>query len=197
VFRRRADHRVGHAHQWAAYGVDDDRADLASFDFRPFGASLSVYRQCCAELFGIPTARAISETPGCRFDAASSTRGDVRAARASAALVSIPSDRPLTACVGSPTLTRMFQYVAHVPLHGTILFVPADRPDRVGKALGSGVDAVVVDLEDAVHSGRKDVARGLITRRSRGRHQRRMAHHPRPDLPARNRMGGGRAGAHT
>ena len=30
------------------------------------------------------------------------------------------------------------------------LFVPADRPERYAKALASGADAVMVDLEDAV-----------------------------------------------
>ena len=30
------------------------------------------------------------------------------------------------------------------------LFVPATRPERIPKALQSGADAVIVDLEDAV-----------------------------------------------
>ena len=32
----------------------------------------------------------------------------------------------------------------------TYLFVPGNRPDRFGKALASGADAVIIDLEDAV-----------------------------------------------
>ena len=32
----------------------------------------------------------------------------------------------------------------------TALFVPASRPERIPKALASGADAVIVDLEDAV-----------------------------------------------
>ena len=32
----------------------------------------------------------------------------------------------------------------------TYLFVPGNRPERFAKALGSGADAVVLDLEDAV-----------------------------------------------
>ena len=32
------------------------------------------------------------------------------------------------------------------------LFVPASRPERIGKALSAGADAVIVDLEDAVFS---------------------------------------------
>jgi citrate lyase subunit beta/citryl-CoA lyase len=41
----------------------------------------------------------------------------------------------------------------------TYLFVPGNRPDRFGKALASGADAVVLDLEDAVAAGAKDAAR--------------------------------------
>ena len=39
------------------------------------------------------------------------------------------------------------------------LFVPADRPVRYAKALASGADAVIVDLEDAVAASAKDGAR--------------------------------------
>lgn len=39
------------------------------------------------------------------------------------------------------------------------LFVPGDRPERFAKALASGADAVVVDLEDAVVPAAKAVAR--------------------------------------
>jgi citrate lyase beta subunit len=41
----------------------------------------------------------------------------------------------------------------------SFLFVPATRPDRVGKALASGADVVVVDLEDAVAESDKTAAR--------------------------------------
>src|SRR3954449_6650979 len=44
----------------------------------------------------------------------------------------------------------------------TYLFVPGDRPDRFDKALGSGADAVILDLEDAVAATRKDIARAAI-----------------------------------
>lgn len=40
-----------------------------------------------------------------------------------------------------------------------LLFVPAIRPDRIDKALASGADAVIVDLEDAVAPADKDAAR--------------------------------------
>jgi citrate lyase subunit beta/citryl-CoA lyase len=44
----------------------------------------------------------------------------------------------------------------------TYLFVPGNRPDRFGKALESGADAVVLDLEDAVAAGAKDAARESV-----------------------------------
>ena len=42
------------------------------------------------------------------------------------------------------------------------LFVPADRPERIAKALASGADAVIVDLEDAVAPAAKDAARAAL-----------------------------------
>jgi citrate lyase subunit beta / citryl-CoA lyase len=39
------------------------------------------------------------------------------------------------------------------------LYVPGHRPERVAKALVSGADAVVIDLEDAVPADQKDAAR--------------------------------------
>ena len=42
----------------------------------------------------------------------------------------------------------------------TYLFVPGDRPERFDKAIASGADAVIVDLEDAVAAEDKDRARG-------------------------------------
>jgi citrate lyase subunit beta / citryl-CoA lyase len=47
-----------------------------------------------------------------------------------------------------------------VPL--TWLYVPGDRPDMVVKALRSGADVVLVDLEDAVAPGRKAYARDAV-----------------------------------
>jgi citrate lyase subunit beta / citryl-CoA lyase len=44
----------------------------------------------------------------------------------------------------------------------TYLFVPGDRPERFDKALASGADAVVLDLEDAVAVGHKTLAREAI-----------------------------------
>jgi len=48
------------------------------------------------------------------------------------------------------------------PLPRTYLFVPGDRPERYAKALASGADAVVVDLEDAVAPTAKDAARAAV-----------------------------------
>ena len=42
------------------------------------------------------------------------------------------------------------------------LFVPADRPERFAKALASGADAVIVDLEDAVAPDAKAAARAAL-----------------------------------
>jgi citrate lyase subunit beta/citryl-CoA lyase len=42
------------------------------------------------------------------------------------------------------------------------LYAPADRPERFGKALDAGADAVIVDLEDAVTASRKAEARNAL-----------------------------------
>lgn len=42
------------------------------------------------------------------------------------------------------------------------LFVPGDRPERFAKALASGADAVILDLEDAVAPDRKAAARQQV-----------------------------------
>ncbi len=42
------------------------------------------------------------------------------------------------------------------------LFVPASRPERIGKARKSGADAVIVDLEDAVEPAAKPAARAAL-----------------------------------
>ena len=44
----------------------------------------------------------------------------------------------------------------------TALYAPADRPERFGKALHSGADAVIIDLEDAVVAARKGEARAAL-----------------------------------
>jgi citrate lyase subunit beta/citryl-CoA lyase len=45
----------------------------------------------------------------------------------------------------------------------TYLFVPGNRPDRFAKALASGADRVILDLEDAVAPGDKAAARAAVT----------------------------------
>jgi citrate lyase subunit beta/citryl-CoA lyase len=44
----------------------------------------------------------------------------------------------------------------------SVLFVPGTRPDRFARALASGADAVVFDLEDSVDAGRKTEARKTV-----------------------------------
>lgn len=50
----------------------------------------------------------------------------------------------------------------HNPPYRSFLFVPGSRPERFEKALSSGADAVIFDLEDAVAPGDKDAARQAI-----------------------------------
>ncbi|MDE2080965.1 MAG: CoA ester lyase [Burkholderiales bacterium] len=47
-------------------------------------------------------------------------------------------------------------------LSRTYLFVPGNRPERFAKALASGADAVILDLEDAVAPEAKPAARDAI-----------------------------------
>ena len=49
-----------------------------------------------------------------------------------------------------------------MPRLRSLLFVPGDRPDRMEKALGSGADALILDLEDAVAPGAKPAARAAV-----------------------------------
>lgn len=44
----------------------------------------------------------------------------------------------------------------------SLLFVPADRPERFAKAAASGADAIILDLEDSVALSRKAVAREAV-----------------------------------
>jgi citrate lyase subunit beta/citryl-CoA lyase len=44
----------------------------------------------------------------------------------------------------------------------SLLFVPGDRPDRMEKALASGADALILDLEDSVLAGKKAEAREAV-----------------------------------
>ena len=46
----------------------------------------------------------------------------------------------------------------------SMLFVPGDRPERFAKAVASGADAVIFDLEDAVVTDRRPAARQEIAR---------------------------------
>lgn len=45
----------------------------------------------------------------------------------------------------------------------SLLFVPADRPERHAKALASGADLVIIDLEDAVAPDAKPAARQALS----------------------------------
>ena len=56
----------------------------------------------------------------------------------------------------------------HITTASSYLFVPANRPERYAKALESGADAVIVDLEDAVALPQKEEARATLARWLRG-----------------------------
>ncbi|MBV1927825.1 MAG: CoA ester lyase, partial [Rhodobacteraceae bacterium] len=47
-------------------------------------------------------------------------------------------------------------------MHHSLLFVPADRPERFDRAVASSAGAAVIDLEDAVQPEAKDAARANI-----------------------------------
>lgn len=44
----------------------------------------------------------------------------------------------------------------------SLLFVPGDRPERMEKALNSGADAIILDLEDSVSLAHKQMAREAV-----------------------------------
>ena len=43
----------------------------------------------------------------------------------------------------------------------SLLFIPADDERKLGKGVGCGADALILDLEDAVSTPRKAAARGI------------------------------------
>jgi len=68
----------------------------------------------------------------------------------------------------------------------SLLFVPGDRPDRMEKALASGADALILDLEDAVAAAAKPEARRAVASF--------VAAHPKNNLWVRiNPLDGGEA----
>jgi citrate lyase subunit beta / citryl-CoA lyase len=53
---------------------------------------------------------------------------------------------------------RLHPHAAGVTMR-SLLFVPADAPNKLDKALGCGADAIIVDLEDSIAPEGKDAAR--------------------------------------
>jgi len=51
----------------------------------------------------------------------------------------------------------------HLGRARSFLFVPASRPERIAKAVATGTDVVIVDLEDAVAPADKPSARAALT----------------------------------
>jgi citrate lyase subunit beta/citryl-CoA lyase len=60
------------------------------------------------------------------------------------------------------SIKGMLARMSMIPSARSALFVPATRADRIAKALASGADAVIVDLEDAVAPQDKDAARAAL-----------------------------------
>ncbi len=60
----------------------------------------------------------------------------------------------------------MTEQVDPGPISGAVtwLFVPGDRPQRFATAVASGADSVILDLEDAVATDAKEIARGHVAR---------------------------------
>ncbi|SEH01869.1 citrate lyase subunit beta / citryl-CoA lyase [Nonomuraea solani] len=67
----------------------------------------------------------------------------------------------------------------------TWLYVPGDRPERFAKAVASGADVVIIDLEDAVAPPKKDEAREHAVAYLRGRRDTEV--HVRVNDPATER----------
>jgi len=59
-------------------------------------------------------------------------------------------------------MVRSFEREGPLARARSFLFVPADRPERLAKALAAGADAVIVDLEDAVAPPAKAAAREAL-----------------------------------
>ena len=70
----------------------------------------------------------------------------------------------------------------------SLLFVPADRPERFAKALASGADAVIFDLEDSVVPARKAMARQAVAEQL-------ACERPAPAFVRLNPLGGEAIGA--
>lgn len=51
----------------------------------------------------------------------------------------------------------------------SLLFVPADRPERFAKAAATGADALILDLEDSVAAARKALGRESVAQALRAR----------------------------
>lgn len=62
------------------------------------------------------------------------------------------------------TAINPLQVESRIASARSLLFVPANRPDRIAKALACDADGVIVDLEDAVRPENKEHARSVLRR---------------------------------
>ena len=74
----------------------------------------------------------------------------------------------------------------------SMLFTPGNRLDMLGKAVQSGTDAVIVDLEDSVSLDNKPEARANLARLPESSRSLLRAHQCRRDRAALGRRRGGR-----
>lgn len=75
---------------------------------------------------------------------------------------SLGASDPLHSTYASGGVSPAGNSAASLDLARSALFVPASRPDRFDKALATGADAVIIDLEDAVLPGDKATARDQL-----------------------------------
>ncbi len=115
----------------------------------PSTARPGACRRCCRRPAAAPSFRAWMR---CRRWAATATR----------CLPNWAVPRPISsACARSE---RYEEADMNRQIVRSALFVPATRPERIPKALASGADRVIVDLEDAVEEGLKVEARANLRR---------------------------------
>lgn len=115
----------------------------------PSTARPGACRRCCRRPAAAPSFRAWMR---CRGWAATATR----------CLPNWAVPRPISSACARPE--RYEEADMNRQIVRSALFVPATRPERIPKALASGADRVIVDLEDAVEEGLKVEARANLRR---------------------------------
>jgi (S)-citramalyl-CoA lyase len=76
----------------------------------------------------------------------------------------IPATSDMSVLYRSTALAEKEAEMENLSLARTLLFTPADRPERFGKAATVGADGAVLDLEDGVGLSAKETARQAVLR---------------------------------